>query len=85
MDAHLGVGFGDVTVTRDDEHVWSEMEEVGGTDHFTDKTAAYAEGLAATDPDHDWRIRFYAPLSERLYQRHGPDEWVLVETGMGFA
>ena len=48
-------------------------------------TGSKAEELAAADPDHDWRIVLYGPLSGRTYQRHATGEWVLIEQSMGFA
>lgn len=48
-------------------------------------TGAQAEELAAADPDHDWRIMIYGPLSGRTYQRHAPGSWVMVEQNEGFA
>lgn len=42
-------------------------------------TCADMERKAALDPDHDWRISYYAPLYEAVYQRHGPEHWVLIE------
>jgi hypothetical protein len=41
--------------------------------------------MAAADPDHDWRIYFYAPLYEAEYQRQGDGCWVLIKKGEGFA
>ena len=43
------------------------------------------ERLASADPDHDWRFVLDLPLRSAVYQRQGPAEWVLVETGKGFA
>lgn len=43
------------------------------------------EKLAAIDPDHDWRVVLHGPLHGETYQRHGPDEWNLVEKNQGFA
>lgn len=82
MDALLAVGFGDVNVTRDDEHVYSENEHQKDEQFWTAKDA---EAFAAKDPDHDWRIHFYAPLYEAHYQRQSENHWVLYEKGIGFA
>lgn len=77
MDAWLAVGFGSVSVTRDDDTIWS------GDD--PEKTVEEFEVFAAGDPDHDWRITFNAPLYGASYQRHGFKSWVLVERNEGFA
>jgi hypothetical protein len=46
---------------------------------------AHIEELARHDPDHDWRVSLFAPLRGREYQRHGPGQWVLVDSNLGFA
>lgn len=48
-------------------------------------TVSRAERLARQDPDHDWRIVLYGPLHGEVYQRHGRNQWVLVESNEGFA
>jgi hypothetical protein len=73
----LAVGFGMVTVTRDDDVVWAGDDEHVWLRRF--------ERRAQADPDHDWRVRFDAPLWDGVYQRHAEGEWVLVEKGRGFA
>ena len=90
MGALLAVGFGDVSVTKDGTHVYSEndvnqkkrTQDNGWDDFWTGQTA---EDEAAKDPDHDWRAHFYAPLYESHYQRQGDKHWVLYEKGEGFA
>lgn len=81
MDATIAVGFGDAGVTKDGVSVWSEAADPD-VDYWT---AQDAEDEALKDPDHDWRIYFYGPLSESEYQRHSAGQWVLVKKGMGFA
>lgn len=82
MDMVIAVGFGSAVATRDGEVVadGERWEEGDGWLRLSQ-----VEAMAAADPDHDWRVSLFAPLSEREYQRHGPDEWVLVHSGMGFA
>lgn len=81
MDGRIAVGFGDASLTRDGEHVWSE----DGREWDDCMTGEQAEALAAADPDHDWRISLFGPMSGREYQRHGTREWALVSQDMGFA
>jgi hypothetical protein len=82
MDRVIAVGFGSAGYSRDGETLWSE-------DHAMDEseypTVAHVEELAKADPDHDWRIFFYAPLYEAEYQRQWDKVWVLVRKGEGFA
>ena len=78
----IAVGFGSASLVKGGEVVWDEQE---GDTVNKYMTGAEAEEIAAKDPDHDWQIRLFAPLSERIYQRHGPGEWALVRQGMGFA
>lgn len=79
----IAVGFGSACLTRDGGLVWHEPGE--GDDDQELMTGEGAEDLAATDPDHDWQISLYGPLRSRVYQRHGPGQWALVEQGEGFA
>jgi hypothetical protein len=71
-------GFGSWDVTRDGEYV-------GGDIHDSSTPLQQFEGMAAKDPDHDWRLSVQGPLWEGVYQRHGEGQWVLVEQGDGFA
>jgi hypothetical protein len=77
MDACLAVGFGMVSVKCDKRMIWCGDDET--------RTVAEFEAMAAADPDHDWRIQFYAPLSDTTYQRQDTEKWVLVQQGQGFA
>jgi hypothetical protein len=77
MDAIIAVGFGQAQLTRDGNLIWFE--------HDDELTAAQAEEIARKHPDHDWRIIYYGPLSEKEYQRQDSETWVLVRTGNGFA
>ena len=80
--AVIAVGFGGAGVTKDGESVYDESDVREDGAYWT---CADAEKAAKADPDHDWRIFFYAPLYESVYQRHGESHWVLIEKGMGFA
>jgi hypothetical protein len=77
----IAVGFGSAILSCDGAVLYYEDPESDAPD----MTGAWAESLAAQDPDHDWRISLQSPLSEREYQRHGPDQWVLIKQGEGFA
>jgi hypothetical protein len=86
MEAVIAVGFGSASLTKGDECIYDEQDvERPGSGYTEYMTAEQAEALAAADPDHDWRIHLYAPLSERHYQRQGDKHWVLYEKGEGFA
>jgi hypothetical protein len=81
LGMRIAVGFGAARLTKNGEVVWEE-----GNKEFKDCiTVAQAEEIAAKDPDNDWRIELYGPLSEAVYQRHNKDKWVLIKTGLGFA
>lgn len=82
-DGIIAVGFGCAQLTRDGDLVWEEPQGPDDEEEFM--TGAQAEELAAADPDHDWRIMIYGPLSGRTYQRHAPGSWVMVEQNEGFA
>jgi hypothetical protein len=83
MDALIGVGFGEAGLSKDGEVVWEEAPDMGCYEDYM--TVAQAESIASADPDHDWRIHFYGPLSEGYYQRQGTENWVLYSQGRGFA
>jgi hypothetical protein len=42
------------------------------------------EAMATSDPERDWRLILWGPLSGQEYQRQD-GEWVLVKTNQGFA
>jgi len=88
-EAIIAVGFGAAALTRDGGLVWSEPQRGDPMDEGDEEeeymTGAQAEELAATDPDHDWQIMLHGPMRSRVYQRHGPGQWALIEQGEGFA
>lgn len=82
LQSRVCVGFGCAGYSRDGECLWQES----GQDEYLDcPLVSSVENMAMTAPDHDWRIFFYAPLSEAVYQRQGRGHWVLVKSGLGFA
>lgn len=81
-EAVIAVGFGSACLTCDGRLVYAEGDEA---DDEEEMTGADAEDTAATDPDHDWQISLYGPMRSRVYQRHGPGQWALIEQGEGFA
>ena len=83
MESLLAVGFGFVKVMKGGEEIYTEPQGDATEDEFWN--AQKAEDLASKDPDHDWRIHFYAPLYEAEYQRQGDKHWVLIRKGEGFA
>lgn len=82
MDRLLAVGFGDVSVTKDGELIWSETQVPKDGEFWEGKDA---EAAALSDPDHDWRVTFIAPLYDSEYQRQGDGHWPLIRKGLGFA
>ena len=82
-DGLIAVGFGFTGLMKGGECVYDEPHNAKSDDDYM--TGAQAETLAAADPDHDWKIVIDGPLSGRTYQRHGPNEWALVEQNHGFA
>jgi hypothetical protein len=83
MERHIAVGFGSAGYSKDGETLWDEQE--AGDDWEKMHTVQTVEDLAKADPDHDWRIFFFAPMYEAEYQRQGDGVWVLVRKGEGFA
>jgi hypothetical protein len=81
LDMRIAVGFGCAVLTCDGRIVWSEDDK----EYEDCMSVEQAEVIAVLNPDHDWQIRLYGPLSEAVYQRHEANMWALIETGMGFA
>ncbi len=81
-DGVIAVGFGYAGLHKDGSPVWTEPND---PDEDALLTGSQAEAMAALDPEHDWQIVLEGPLSGRTYQRHGPNNWVLIEQNMGFA
>ena len=81
MNRILCVGFGSCNASKDGEFVYDEQ------DIKDDKypTAQYLEDMANSDPDHDWRVSFFTPLHDEVYQRQGEGYWVMIESGPGLA
>ena len=82
MDREIAVGFGNAGYSKDGAILWEESQDPDSEEY---PTVATVEALAKEDPDHDWRIFFYAPLYESEYQRQGDGVWVLTKKGDGFA
>ena len=82
MDRMIAVGFGSAGYSRDGVSLYEESPDPDGPEP---PLVGDVEKLAAADPDHDWRIFFFAPLYEAEYQRQGDGVWVLVRKGEGFA
>lgn len=78
----IAIGFGYAAVECDGKMIWSE-----GPDTEFDEcwTGMRAENAARRRRRGDWRIIIHGPLSGRTYQRHGKNNWVLVEKNQGFA
>lgn len=77
----IAVGFGAVSITRDQ----GSVDGFDSNDEQMCIEVDKAERFAASDPDHDWRLSAFGPMSTRVYQRQGPGLWVLVEQEVGFA
>ena len=82
MHMRIAVGFGMACVTKDDKIIFSESPEMDWKDI---PTLMKFENMARKDPNHDWRAALNAPMRDRMYQRQGRNEWVLVKSGQGFA
>ncbi len=85
-DSILGVGFGEVTVTRQDwrgEVVIWQGDSVDLRVSDIDLLAQTYEGGRSRAV---WAIEFYGPLSGATYRRRvGDGEWILKKRNRGFA
>lgn len=81
MRTRMYNGFGGWTVTKDGVPV-SSMENV---DYDQAPTILKFEKMARNEPESCWEASLYLPLRGAIYQRHGYNMWVLIETNPGFA
>lgn len=81
LDALVAVGIGYAALTRDGMPVYEA--ECGEVEHAI--SVREAERLAATEPDHDWRIHLVALRDERHYRRDPDGQWHLYERGYGLS
>jgi hypothetical protein len=77
LTSPLAIGFGIVTISKNNEIIWSGDDEHVWLRRF--------EKRALKEPDNDWVLSINGPLYSAEYQRHGEGEWVLVGRGEGFA
>lgn len=83
LDMLIAVGFGMACVTRDREMIYDEMEaERAGRRLWTVRDA---ERRARKYPHSDWRITKHGPMHGEVFQRQGPNRWVLISSDQGFA
>lgn len=93
MDGLIAVGFGMASVTKDGATVYDEMETEHAwkaEDHPEGEwppfwTGQDAENAALADPDHDWRIAIWGPMSGGEWQRKSPGVWECIASNAGFA
>ena len=73
-------GFGWWTIKKDGILVYCEMK-----DYEEAPTLLKFENMARKEPESEWIAELYLPLRGAIYQRHGYNSWVLIETNLGFA
>lgn len=82
MDTVLYQGFGGYHVEKDGEEYYFPNSDLEWEEY---KTLSQIEEEAVLEPDADWRVILNNPLRGGTWQRHGVDEWVLIESNIGFA
>lgn len=84
LDLHtqLYLGYGGWLVTKNGETFYSAKIE---DDFDGAKSLQDIENMIGEDPESEYIALFFGPLREATYQRHAKDQWVLIETGEGFA
>lgn len=83
MDMVVAVGFGSAYVVKDGDLFYDGEQE--WRQEREPKTLAQIEALAKQEPDADWQVILYGPLSGATYQRQGDAKWVLTDSNQGFA
>jgi len=82
METRLYQSMGGYHVTKDGELFFMEKQEA----EFHDaKMLSEIEKDAIKNPKSDWRVHMDLPLRSGVWQRHGKDNWCLIESGIGFA
>ena len=74
-------GFGGWTVRKDGE----TMSSMDNADYDKAPTILKFEKMAREEPEACWEAELDLPLRGAIYQRHGHNTWVLIETNSGFA
>ena len=77
--------YGPECVIRRDGSLWFCPAYGDGVEWTDNRTLMFIELQARKEPNHDWRFAFRGPLRDATYQRQGRNEWVLVESGDGYA
>lgn len=85
METTLYNGFGGWTILKDGEHYFTDdsKDEVENWDNI--KKLKDIEEEAKQHPKIKWEAHLFLPLREAKYERSECGNWVLTETGMGFA
>lgn len=81
LDHVIGVGFGRAEVCCNGESVLDGE----GYEREDWLTVAEAEEAAKANPLGRWTIEIDAPLWSAKWERQGPERWVCVDAGEGFA
>lgn len=84
MDTVLYNGFGGYRVEKDGK-LFYEGDPAWDADWEKYMTLQQLEKEAQKEPKADWRVILNLPLRSGEWQRHGENEWVLINSGIGFA
>ena len=82
MDTVLYQGFGGYHVEKNGEIYYFPDSDLEWNEY---KTLYDIEVDALKDPEADWRVILNNPLRGGTWQRHDIEQWVLIESNMGFA
>ena len=82
MTDTLNIIFGNSNYSRDGKILW---ESPDNDEPRVETTVEEVEAIARRDPNHDWRIYYYAPTFEEEYKRQPDGRWRLIKKGPGFA
>lgn len=82
LDTVLYNGFGGYAVSKNGVNYYCGEPD---QEWESFKTLQDIENEAVKDPEADWRVELNLPLRSGEWQRHGDSEWVLIDSGLGFA
>lgn len=82
LTTKLYFGFGGWSILRNGEHFFQDRRDVEFDQH---KDLAFVESMIGGDTENEYIAYYDSALRSAKYQRHAKDNWVLIETGPGFA
>ena len=82
LETKLYLGYGGWNITKNGKPFFANDNDLQWEEN---KDLAHVETLIGEDTENEYVAIFDTALRDEKYQRHTKDNWVLIETGDGFA